>query len=62
MSKLDLFRPHRFLINPALRKEAAKLREHINEYQAKYDAHYQKCNEEIEQTKQQLDREYQASK
>lgn len=62
MSKLDLFRPHRFLINPALRKEAEKLRAHIDEYQAKYEAHYQKCNEEIEQTKQQLDREYQEAK
>ena len=58
MNKADIACPHRLLINQSLRKEAEKLRIHIDEYKERYDAHYQKNIEELESVRDQLNSEY----
>lgn len=40
--------PHRLAINQSLRKEAEKLRAHIDEFQKKYEEQYQAYNSELE--------------
>lgn len=58
MKKADIVLPHRLLLNQSLRKEAEKLRTHIDEYQRKYDAQYQKNIEELDTTRDKLNIEF----
>lgn len=62
MKKTDLVLPHRLLLNHSLRKEAEKLRAHIDEYQRRYEELYQKNIEELETTRNKLNIEYQQAK
>jgi len=62
MRKIDMILPHRQMIHGSLRKEAEKLRRHIDEYRVKYETQYQKNVEELEEAKNQLDLEYEQVK
>lgn len=62
MRKTDMILPHRQMIHGSLRKEAEKLRRHIDEYRVKYKTQYQKNVEELEEAKNQLDLEYEQVK
>lgn len=58
MSKLDILRPHRLLINRSLRKASEELRLHIDEYRESYNAQYQNNIEDLEIARKKLNTEF----
>lgn len=62
MKMSDIVLPHRLLLNQSLRKEADKLRGHIDEYQQRYDDQYQKNIEELDSERDRLNAEFEHAK
>lgn len=54
--------PHRLEINRSLRKKAEELRDKIDNYAERYDAHYKKNTAELEAVKEKIDNEYEKAK
>lgn len=58
MNKSYLFCPHRLLLAQSLRKESEKLRAHIDEYQKRYEAQYEKTINELEEIRRRLNSDF----
>ncbi|MBO4626607.1 MAG: hypothetical protein J5645_01330 [Lachnospiraceae bacterium] len=48
MNKWDFVLPHRFVINQSLQKETVKFRAFLDEYQQRYDSHYERAIAELD--------------
>lgn len=62
MDKKDIARPHRLLINQSLRKEADKLKAHIDECKKRYEDQYQQNIEELKVVQNKLNSDLQLAK